>query len=250
MHEGPVCFSKDGNKIFFTRNNSKNGFQKADKEGVTRLKIFSAERGVFDWENIEELPINSDEYSLVHPTLNNETGRLYFSSNMPGGFGGYDLYYIDKDSSGWSAPVNLGKSINSKKNELFPFFHTSSQQLFFSSNGYEGKGGLDIYMVSEIAFDSGPVINLGHPFNSESDDLGLIINPKGTKGFFSSGRKDGLGKDDIYSFDSPSGIFGKTRPISIPMSLSTYDQVTGYHLAETSIRVYDCLLYTSPSPRD
>ncbi len=239
LHEGPVCFSKDGNKIFFTRNNSEKGLQRADKEGVTRMKIYSAVRGVFDWENTQELPVNSDEYSVVHPSLNNETSRLYFSSNMPGGFGGYDLYYIDRDSSGWSNPVNLGKTINSKKNELFPFYHTSSRQLFYSSNGFEGKGGLDLYMISEVAFESGPVINIGAPFNSKADDLGIIINDKGTKGFFSSSRAEGLGKDDIYSFESASGIFGKTRPITIPMAISVFDKSTGYHLSGSAIRVFE-----------
>jgi len=239
LHEGPVTFSNDGNKIFFTRNNSEKGLQKADKDGITRMKIYSAVRGEFDWENIQELNFNNNEYSCVHPSLNNETGRLYFSSNMPGGFGGYDLYYVDIDSSGWKTPVNLGSTVNSKKNELFPFYHTASRQLFFSSNGFEGKGGLDIYMISEVAYDSGPVINIGAPFNSAADDLGIIINARGTQGFFSSARKGGLGKDDIYSFESPSGIFGKTRPISIPMVVSTFDKSTGYHLAGSSIRVFE-----------
>lgn len=239
LHEGPVSFSNDGSTIFFTRNNSSKGLQKADKDGVTRLKIFSAKRGIFDWEDITELSFNADEFSCVHPALDENNGRLYFSSNMPGGFGGYDLYYVEATDAGFGDPVNLGATINSSANELFPFYHAASQQLFFSSNGYEGQGGLDIYMISEVAYNEGPVINVGSPFNSDVDDLGIIINAKGTQGFFSSDRIGGLGKDDLYAFESPSGIFGKTRPVSIPMLLSTFDQSTGQQLANVDIRVFE-----------
>ena len=239
LHEGPVCFSKDGNTIFFTRNNMDKGLQQADKEGVTRLKIYQAKRGKYDWENVEPLPFNKDGYSVVHPTLDQESGRLYFSSNMPGGYGGYDLYFSEEGLHGWTHPKNLGPTINSAKNELFPFFHTASKQLFFASNGFEGFGGLDIFMISSVAFESGPVINLGAPFNSAYDDLGIIINAKGTKGFFTSARPEGLGKDDIYAFESANGIFGKTLPISIPMTMATLDAATKAPLGGTEIRIFE-----------
>jgi len=149
------------------------------------------------------------------------------------------LYFVEPTTEGWSEPQNLGTNINSAKNELFPFFHTASRQLFFSSNGYEGNGGLDIYMISATTFSDGPIINLGTPFNSPADDLGIIVNPKGTKGFFSSARTGGLGKDDIYSFESPNGIFGKTRPISIPMIISTQDAKSDSQLSGVELRVFE-----------
>jgi len=243
LHEGPVCFSQDGNTLYFTRNNTENGLQKSDKGGVTRMKIYQASRGEYDWENITELPFNQDHYSAVHPTFDYESGRMYFSSNMVGGEGGYDLYYVeqvldvDSGSATWSEPIGLGKEINSPKNELFPFFHNPSKQLIFSSNGYEGSGGLDLYMVDPIS--KALVVNLGQPFNSENDDLGLILDQSGTKGFFSSNRSGGMGKDDIYGFTAPDGLYGKTRPISFPVLVETYDAISGLPLANVDLRLFE-----------
>jgi len=97
LHEGPVTFSRTGDKIFFTRNNIKKGLQKADSKGVTRLKIYEAQKGIYDWENIEELPFNNDDFSCAHPTLSTDGNKLYFSSDRPGGHGGMDIWMVEKN---------------------------------------------------------------------------------------------------------------------------------------------------------
>jgi hypothetical protein len=130
VHEGPVSFNRKGDVLYFTRNNMKNGVRKADSKGVTRLKIYEAQKGEFDWENVTELPFNSDEYSTCHPALSADGRRLYFTSDMPGGYGGFDLYFVERRGDDWSRPINLGGSINTDKNEVFPFMHESGV-LFF-----------------------------------------------------------------------------------------------------------------------
>jgi hypothetical protein len=138
-HEGPVSFSRDGNRLFFSRTNLRKGVRRADKKGRTGLKIYTAERGVFDWENVRELPFNSDEYTCMHPALSADESKLFFASNQPGGYGGMDLYVSEWDNGQWSAPINLGPDVNTSQNEAFPFFHESGV-LFFASNGHPGLG--------------------------------------------------------------------------------------------------------------
>lgn len=237
LHEGPITFSDNGNQIFFTRNNSNKGVRKADKDGVTRLQIFSATKGNYDWENITALPWNADHYSCVHPTWDEQTQRLYFSSNMEDGQGGYDLYYVQYSAEGWAAPINLGAGINTAEDELFPFIHQSGY-LFFASDGYKGYGGLDIYMSSLTGEDK-RIINLGEPFNSELDDLGLILNANGKKGFFSSNRGRGIGQDDIYQFDAPNGIQGRTLPPEISQELVVLNSNTSTGISGAGIRIFE-----------
>ena len=238
LHEGPVTFSRNGDQMYFTRNNTKKGLRQADEQGVTRLKIYEARKGRMDWENVMECSFNSDDYSTCHPTLSADGMELYFSSDMEGGYGGMDLYKVVRTGDGWSEPVNLGSAINTEKNELFPFIH-SSGHLFFASNGYEGVGALDLYMVAMEGKNKDKVINLGAPFNSEEDDLGLILNPEGTQGFFSSSREGGVGKDDIYRFNAPKGIWGATRPAVFPTTIRVMDAKSKVGLKDAEIRVFE-----------
>ena len=175
LHEGPVSFNRQGNEIFFTRSNQRLGLSKADKKGRVRLKIYKASKGYFDWENIEELPFNDNSFSCLHPALSADGKRLFFASDKPGGFGGMDIYFVERTSRGWSAPINLGPEINTPKNEVFPFSHESGT-LFFASDGHEGLGGLDLFMIDLSDRKWGRVINLGLPFYSEKDDLGLVLS--------------------------------------------------------------------------
>jgi outer membrane protein OmpA-like peptidoglycan-associated protein len=239
LHEGPVTFSRDDNIIYFTRNNLKKGVRKADDQGVTRLKIYAAQRGPRDWVSVTELPFNSDDYSVCHPTLSATGKQLYFASDMPGGQGGFDLWYVERQGDAWSKPINMGAEVNSIKNEVFPFIH-SSGNLFFSSNGREdGMGGLDLYMagVGEKAFNG--VIHLEAPFNSKEDDLGFILNPDGTRGYFSSDRKGGVGKDDIYLFEAFDGISGSTKPSVISSLIKVYDVESMQSLEGAEIRIFE-----------
>src|SRR5690606_30884883 len=143
----------------------------------------------------------------MHPSLSPDGMKLFFSSNMPGGYGGRDIYMSEKQGDTWSKPVNLGPEINSEKDEAFPFFHESGV-LFFASEGHSGYGGLDLFMLDLSTRTWGKVINLGKPFNTPQDDFGMIVNTEGTSGYFSSNRDGGMGKDDIYFFDANGGLQG------------------------------------------
>lgn len=238
LHEGPVTFDRDGKVMYFTRNNTKKGVQKADKKGITRLKIYAAKRGPFDWQDIQELPFNSDDYSCAHPSLSADGTKLFFASDMAGGFGGMDLYMVEKNGDNWGKPINLGKDVNTDKNELFPFMH-SSGNLFFASNGYPGVGGLDLYMIDIKGKKWGNVTNLGEPFNTPADDLGLILNPEGTRGYFTSAREGGSGKDDIYLIEAPDGIWGRTRPLAIAGTIKVFDAETQAEIEGAEVRVFE-----------
>ncbi|MEO6131856.1 MAG: OmpA family protein, partial [Saprospiraceae bacterium] len=206
-HEGPCTFSKDDNEIFFTRSNISGGKVINDAKNEVQLKIYHAIKGAEDWEQITELPFCSDLYSVAHPALSADGRFLVFSSNMPGGFGGMDLYVVERNSDGWSAPVNLGPHINSKGNEVFPFFH-SDGYVFFSSDGRGGKGGLDLFVTSFSSDKSFKGLqHLPDPFNSGRDDLGIIVADDGKSGYFGSDRKPTKGKDDLYRWTSPVSIF-------------------------------------------
>ena len=210
-HEGPVSFNKEGTIIYFTRNNLKNGKPKADRKSKARLQVYEAKKGKFDWQELRQLPFNNKKYSIAHPSLSADDKWLFFTSDMPGGFGGMDIYKVAKNGESWGKPINLGDKINTEKNELFPFIHESGT-LFFASNGHAGAGGLDIFQAKEENGQWGNVANLGKPFNSAKDDLGLILNSSGTKGFFTSSRKGGKGGDDIYQFEIKEGI-KKAEPV-------------------------------------
>lgn len=238
LHEGPVSFNRQANRIYFTRSNQNKGLSKADNQGKVRLKIYEADKGYFDWENIKELPFNDDSYSCLHPALSADGKRLFFASDRPGGFGGMDLYFVEQTSSGWSAPINLGPEINTPKNEVFPFAHESGT-LFFASNGHPGLGNLDLFMIDLSDRKWGRVINMGYPFNSEKDDLGLILTPNGTRGYFTSNREtDNRGQDDIYLFEVPQGLKGIELPETNNTMVTVYDVESSRRLIGASIRVY------------
>lgn len=238
LHEGPVSFNRQGNEIFFTRSNQRQGVSKADKKGRVGLKIYKADKGYFDWENIVELPFNDNDYSCLHPALSADGKRLFFASDKPGGFGGMDIYFVERTNRGWSAPINLGPEINTSKNEVFPFSHESGT-LFFASDGHEGLGGLDNFMIDLSDRKWGRVINLGLPFNSEKDDLGLVLRPNGTRGYFTSNReRDNRGQDDIYLFDAPAGLKGIELPETNNILVSVYDVESSRRILGAGIRVY------------
>ncbi len=238
LHEGPVTFNRKGNKIYFTRSNLSKGLSRADKKGRVGLKIYEAERGDFDWENIVELPFNDNEYSCMHPALSADETKLFFSSNMPGGYGGMDLYFVEKRYGEWTAPINLGPDINTSRNEVFPFIHDNGT-LFFASDGHEGLGGLDIYMINIQGRRWGQLVNLGEPFNSIKDDLGLILDIRGIKGYLTSNRDGGKGSDDIYIFEAPHGLQGVQGPENIVTTIATFDGQMSRRLPGTAIYIFE-----------
>ena len=237
-HEGPVSFNRSGDLIFFSRTNSHNGVRGADGKGRSQLKIYQASRGPFDWENIQELPFNSDDYSCMHPALSPDEEKLFFASNMPGSYGGMDLYFVEWKNGRWSRPINLGPEINTTKNEAFPFFHENGI-LFFSSDGHDGLGGLDLFMIDMSDRQWGQVLNLGAPFNSPEDDLGLVILPDGHSGYFSSSRGGGFGQDDIYMFQTNKGIQGVKPKAIINEIARVVDKTTSRRVIGTSLRLFE-----------
>ncbi|MCL5128078.1 OmpA family protein [Algibacter sp. L4_22] len=202
FHDGPITITKDGKTIYFSRNDfNKNVLGKND-EGITNLKIYRATLIDGKWKNIEDLSINSSSYSTGHPALNNDESKLYFASDMSGGFGGSDIYYVSiNNDSSLGEPINAGKIVNTNKNEKFPFLN-KEDVLFFSSDGHQGLGLLDIFAtVSDKDKNINNVINLGVPVNSSKDDFSFFLNENGLSGYFASNRDGGVGSDDIYAFD-------------------------------------------------
>ena len=236
-HEGPVSFSRDGNLLYFTRNNMEGGIPKTNsKKDKVTLKIYEAKRGKYDWQEIKSLPFNSSEYSCVHPSLSADGSQLFFASDMPGGYGGYDLYFAERKTEGWSQPVNLGASVNTAGNELFPFVHESGL-LFFSSNGHKGLGGLDLFMVSTTGDTYGLPENLEIPYNSDKDDLGFILNEDATKGYLSSSRRGGYGGDDIYMFEADGEPIIEMKSVILNTMVVAYNEQTGERLTNAGVRV-------------
>ena len=205
-NEGPSCFSTKEDTLYLSRTASKNGKVVMNKNGKATLKIYIKTRdtsGNFVGEDI--LPFESDNYSYCHPTLAPDGNRLYFSSNMPGGFGGMDLWVSRRMKDGsWSQPINLGARVNSAKNEVFPYM-SERGSLYYSSDGMPGgKGGYDLFRI-DIEHRTARAFPMGEPFNTEGDDFGIMFLPKNeNKGYFSSNRKGGVGGDDIYEFEFAS----------------------------------------------
>ena len=244
INEGPLCFSRDGETIFATRNNNIKGVVKANKSGKSTLKIYQFKwkqnkKGVWNWNRSVELPFNSDDYSCMHPCLSPDGSKLFFSSDMPGGLGGFDLYYAERKDSTWGQPVNLGPVINTDRQEIFPFI-SQSGTLFFSSSGRANTlGGLDIYYVNNPLNNPEEVVNLGEGINSGADDKAFIIDDTGKNGYFSSNRSAGVGKDDIYQFEALRGIEGIAKSETNPAQFTVADAGTGTPLQGAAIRVLE-----------
>jgi outer membrane protein OmpA-like peptidoglycan-associated protein/tetratricopeptide (TPR) repeat protein len=201
LHESTTVTTKDGTTLYFTRNNVKDGKYVKDEKGMIRLKIFKAELIDGIWSNIEELPFNSDSYSVAHPALSQDERTLFFASDMPGSYGESDIFKVSINSDlTFGTPVNLGNNINTKSRETFPFI-TTKEVLYFSSDGYPGLGGLDVF-ATKIAFNdyNGAVVNVGRPINSGMDDFTFVLNEDNHLGYFASNRTEGQGGDDIYGF--------------------------------------------------
>ncbi len=199
FHEGPAAFSKDLKTMYFTRNNYVNNKKNKSSDNIVKLKLLMSQKMDMGWSDPVEFPYNSDEYSVGHPALSDDGKTLYFVSDMPGGYGGTDLWKSEMVSGSWAKPVNLGDRINSEGNEMFPFIH-SDGTLYFSSDGLLGLGGLDVFEARAGAKGFAAPENLAAPLNSNKDDFGFTVNTDKTQGYVSSNRENGKGDDDIYHF--------------------------------------------------
>ncbi|KON26413.1 hypothetical protein AC481_07265 [miscellaneous Crenarchaeota group archaeon SMTZ-80] len=197
-NDGPVTFNENGNMIYYCRNNDIKVVIKTISDTTNRLGIYSAELIEGKWTNIQPFTHNNSSYSLLTPALTHNGKRIYFASDMPGGYGGTDLYYCDWNEKDWTKPVNLGPVINTPGNESFPFV-SKSEKLFFASDGHIGFGGKDIYYSQEIDGRWINPIHLDADINSPTDDFGLVADENFESGFFSSNRRK---TDDIFHFTS------------------------------------------------
>jgi outer membrane protein OmpA-like peptidoglycan-associated protein len=199
-HDGPASFNKAGNFMAFTRNNPKD----KSKDKVLELQIWFSSLDGDKWTKPEPFVYNNESYSVGHAALAGDGQTMYFVSDMPGGYGGTDIYKTTRTGNGaWSQPVNMGPGINTEGDEMFPFIEDQNQVLFFSSDGHFGLGGQDIFYVSLGGNVPGQsnVINTGSPVNTRHDDFAMIMNSTTNKGYFSSNRMGAENSDDIYGMD-------------------------------------------------
>ncbi len=190
-HEGPAIFYQEDQQVIFTRNAPK-------RNGSRKLQLMQSRKlSNGRWKKPTAIKFFTENYSVGHPALNSSAEVLYFVSDMPGGYGGTDLYVSYWSNGQWQKPRNLGPVVNTPGNEQFPF--VDHHTLYFSSDGHGGLGGLDIFRVSLDSLTTPQ--NLGYPLNSSNDDFGIIGKDNMQKGYFTSNRS---GKDRIYSF---SGTF-------------------------------------------
>ena len=200
-NEGTIVFNTNYTEAFFVRCTS------AKKAEVSYCGIYWSENLGDSWSAPEILPFIEEGINYGHPCLSEDGKKLYFSCNHPDGWGGYDLYVTQRTPDGWEEPKLLSRTINTIGNEQFPSI--DGDTLYFSSDFHVGMGGLDIFKSYPLRNGSwSPVYNLKYPINSSGDDFGFIVDtkkgPKGEilqSGYFSSTRKDGIGNDDIYSFN-------------------------------------------------
>ncbi len=201
FHEGPVSFFDGGNKVILTRSAFRKG-----QEDTRNLQLMIAERKPSgNWSSPKKL-FHHQDYSIGHPAVDEQGKVIYFASNMPGGFGGSDIYRSDFKNGRWSKPVNMGPQVNTSGNELFPSIDAEGT-LFFSSNGRGGLGGLEIFRFDLT--ESNIPVNMGHPINSPGDDFGLVWQPKSNRGYFSTNRE---GTDRIYRFEMENQLVNAAVP--------------------------------------
>ena len=202
FNESTPVFTKDGNTMYFTRNNYVNKKVGSDIENTILLKILRATKDKNgNWGNVVEVPFNSDQYNVAHPALSPDEKYLYFASDMAGSFGNSDIFRVEIfGDNQYGTPENLGNIINTAGRESFPYI-SKENILYYSSDGIPGLGGLDIFAVkfNEDGTTSKP-INIGAPGNSADDDFCLVFDSDTKIGFLTSNRPGGKGRDDIYSF--------------------------------------------------
>ena len=203
-HESNATFSQDGKTMYFNRTNEER--IKIEDAKIANIKIYKAELVDDKWSNITPLPFNSDLYSTEHPTLSKDGKTLYFSSDMPGGHGSFDIYKVNINNDGsFGEPINLGSTINTTEREQFPYI-SHINTLYFASNGHQGYGNLDVFRSDLINGEFANPINLGNHVNSGFDDFAFSLNEKKNVGFFTSNRSQ---EDKLYRFDREENILTK-----------------------------------------
>lgn len=200
VNEGRAWVSKKGDMIFFTRCPEEKGKQ-------NKCGLYMARKQGSTWGEATRLPFSNDTISFAHPTLSSDMKTLYFTSNMKGGYGKMDIWSctFDVKTNAWGQPKNLGATVNTEGNEVYPAISDDGKRLYFSSDYHPGLGGLDMFSAEAGADGrfTKPVENLKYPLNSSYDDFGIVFEGKKNRGYFTSNREGGRGDDDIWSFSLP-----------------------------------------------
>lgn len=201
-NDGPVCFSPDGNTVYFASESwLKKQYLKDDMNLMQgQVYLFKATKTAEGWSDIQALPFNENGFSSANPSISADGKTLYFSSNRPGGHGGIDIWKVSVNGNEFGEPVNMGADVNTASDESFPFITSDNQTLYFSSKGRQGFGAYDVYGYD---MTSKKVHNLGKPINSEQDDFAFSYYPDKEVGFFSSNRE---GADNIYVATPVCGV--------------------------------------------
>ncbi|MBG6129743.1 outer membrane protein OmpA-like peptidoglycan-associated protein [Aquimarina sp. EL_43] len=232
LHEGNFCFTADGNTIYLSKSNSEKGKKKFDSINNNAIHLYKAAKVDGKWGEPEKLEFNNVNYSIEHPSLSAVGDTLYFSSNMPGGYGDFDIYFVAVNQDGtYGEPTNLGPTINTENREQFPFI-SEKGNLFFSSNGHLGLGMMDIFVSELRRGEFIKPINLGAPINSSYDDFSITYYNE-TDGFFASNRKKA--GDDIYTFSQIGDIF----PREYRARFEVRDYATDNYIANPDVVLYN-----------
>lgn len=194
QHESNAVISSTGETLYFSRSNKKR--YDIGEQKIATVQLYKATLEKNEWTQVQVLPFCSNTYSTQHPALDESNKRLYFSSDMPGGYGSFDIYYVDITTDGFGEPVNLGPQINTPYRDQFPFL-TKEGILYFASQGHQGLGGLDLFMCEPFEEDWSTPLNLGATINTGLDDFAFIVDPESNTGYLSSNRD---GNDNIYTF--------------------------------------------------
>lgn len=222
FNEGVASFDNNNRILYFTQCNGPKG-----KESSCR--IYETQNEGNTWSAPKEVTIpNPDSAILGHPSISADGNRIYFVSDLAGGFGGKDIWYSDKQGTSWSTPVNAGPKVNTTGDEEFPFIHTSGT-LYFSSTGHSGMGGFDVFFCDFEEGDWAEAVNLKSPTNSAGDDFGFIVDENKEVGYLSSNRFGGKGEDDIYS--------AYAIPLVFTVSGKTINNATSKVLAQAKVTI-------------
>lgn len=196
-----VAYTKDKKTVYFSRNKYWKKLKKQNLPKNKRLTLYKADVDQDgNWSNIEKLPFNKSKNSTGYPMLNADDSKLYFVSDRLPSKGNTDIFVVDiLDDGSYSKPKNLGINVNTTGNETTPYI-TKDNILYFSSDGHEGKGKLDVFAVEVFENSTSEVYQLASPINSTNDDFAYIVNEDNNQGFFTSNRLQGEGYNDLYSF--------------------------------------------------
>ncbi|BAO75431.1 OmpA family protein [Winogradskyella sp. PG-2] len=236
-HEGLVSFTPDGNTMYFTRESYYENIYQRDtlskRTRYSQIFLYKATKLDSDWDNVEGLPINSENYSVKNPSVSSDGTTMYFASNMPGGYGDFDIYKAPINADGTlGEAVNMGQKVNTEGQEMFPYI-SSKNILYFSSDGHLGLGGLDVFYTKEIDGKMAPIRNVGIPINSNGDDFAFNIVEETEEGFVSSNREGGKGGDDIY-------IFKKLQPLcDVLIAATVLDDKTREPISGATVSLFD-----------